>query len=407
MIDRALKAALAAALAQTMFEIAVAAGALIVSKIKGREANPRRKSMGYRNRRAQSRAAWAASGGGVALPFTPLIPIISDSNGLGVMSDPSFPVYASDAAAFTSAYQSDSKAKVMDAANAVQVYAPGTVTGVAAHANTTVGNVSYEAGIFQRFRELYPSNDIIVAKRATAGAFAGRAEANPQLGDLVGSVSGRVLTLTSGSPQTNRLLVADGMPDRIHISSGTGPYNLSYFGGGSLPSFTLPAGTTIKQFSGYSWSPTTGFLYIGTGAVPTGFAKSKFRQQMDALTAANIVWQVPFFVIALGGNDADFAFSANAYQARVQEIITAFRTDFPETANAKVVIVMTPAAGSTYSSTVRAACAALRDADPLVRLVEAGKAGYVRPDGTHHDIATRIAIGRDIAGVGIGGMASA
>jgi hypothetical protein len=328
-----------------------------------------------------SLTAITGGGGGVkTLPFDPVLLMLpGDSNGRGSAA-------TADQNAFIAAYQADSKVKALSTSGGsngsfANDYAPGTLTGLNALVNT--GNVGAEAGFIARFRAAYPNNTLYVAKVASVGSYITRGVST---GTLTGSISGNVLTVTSGTVVLNSLIVGTGVPAGTYISSlkSGNDYFIAKAGQATAVNYTVASTTLTTYAYTLSWSSTEGGLWNGIGGQITNGYRAKLLTALASLANPRIV----AVGSVIGSNDA-----ANAGTAAFQSDMTAFlarlRSDI--TIPSGTPIIQARQGSGTQQATISAAQDAIALSDADFELVATDD--LTRIDGTHFDIASLLTIG--------------
>jgi hypothetical protein len=326
------------------------------------------------------------------LGYTPVIIILGDSNGIGNAG-------VDDAAAAAAAYPANARIKVLKNDETFGQYVPNVLTGAMANnSSTDVGAIGAELGFINSFTAVYPNEDLYVFKRAQGGTY--QATVQPSAGSFTGSISGNVLTVTAGTATGSRLLVGAGIPPGIVITSGSAPtFFLRKLGTSTLPNLTV-ASTTITMYPTGGWSSDNGSLWNGNATNPDTYGRYRIQRGLAAMTAAGLNPKVVAVYVSLGGNDADYTFSANAFGAEQLAFVARLRADLPLT-NVPIIYRRTPIAGSPYATTVRASFLANINADPLLFGIDAD--GYTKDDGVHDNIAGLKASGAIVYNIAFNG----
>lgn len=324
--------------------------------------------------------ALITGGGGVVLPFNPVVVMQGDSQSKGTPT-------AGEIAAYKASYVVTDKVKVLNNSNAWVNYDPNNnLSGVDLY-STTTGNAGFEAGFIPKFLAAYPSNTLYLAKFAGSGSFQGRAASS--VGTITGSISGNILTVTAGTPQQNMLIIGTGVPAGTYImfqQSGNNWY-VGKLGQASNVNYTVASTTLTMWNAALSWSSAEGTLYNGHSNSITNQTRGKLTAGLATLTNYRIV----SWLSVLGTNDMSNTTTGAAFEAAQSAFFTRIASDFDLT-NAQIVMprVMT---GGTASTTVRAAQAANKAADPTKRKLFDMDDGTLH-DGTHWNYAALVAGGQ-------------
>jgi hypothetical protein len=328
------------------------------------------------------RAVARPRAGKPSLPYDPVLIVLGDSQALGT---------ADDAAAFTAGYVADAKVAVLGASGSFVPYAPGTMAGL--YYGNNNGSPGSEAGFIAKFRAAY-GNTLRIIKYGASGSFQSR---TPSTGTCTGSISGNLLTVTSAAgtyPSDNTLIVGTGIPTGVYVAFRNGSTNQFYVyqtGIAANPSLSVASTTITKYNHSISWSTSEGGLFEGGSGSVTNGMRSRVPTALAAMTAGGLNPRVIAVLQLLGTNDMGYAASASAFGSAASAFIAREKAAWP-LAYAKIILPRVTAEAGAGSVTIRAAQAAIADADPQVFLLDTDGFGK-GADTTHFNMAGLTAIG--------------